>query len=56
MVIGGICGELANSAIAVVAVAAWLQKPVERLLLDFLDFKGSLRELRARTLGTARAR
>jgi len=54
MVLGGICGELANSSIVVVAVAAWLEKPVGRLLHDFLDLKGSLRELYARTAGAVR--
>jgi hypothetical protein len=56
MVIGGICGELANSAIAIAVVASWLGKPVTQLLLDLLDFKGSLSDLFTRAAAALRTR
>jgi O-antigen/teichoic acid export membrane protein len=50
MVLGGIGGEVINSAVVVVAVSYWLNKPVQSLLGDFFDFKGSLGQLRAKSL------
>jgi O-antigen/teichoic acid export membrane protein len=50
MVLGGIGGEVINSAVVIVAVSYWLNKPVQSLLGDFFDFKGSLGQLRAKSL------
>jgi O-antigen/teichoic acid export membrane protein len=50
MVLGGIGGEVINSAVVIVAVSYWLDKPVQSLLGDFFDFKGSLGQLRAKSL------
>jgi O-antigen/teichoic acid export membrane protein len=50
MVLGGITGELANSAIVLVAIAYWLHKPPHVLVLDFLNFRNSISELRVRSV------
>ena len=50
MVLGGIGGEVINSAVVIVAVSYWLNRPLLGLLADFVDFKGSLGQLRAKSL------
>jgi O-antigen/teichoic acid export membrane protein len=50
MVLGGIVGEIINSAVVIVAVSYWLNKPPQSLLGDFFDFKGSFSQLRAKSL------
>jgi Na+-driven multidrug efflux pump len=55
MVLGGIIGEIANSAIAISAVATWLGKPLRTFIADFLDFKGTTSELVSRMRGAPRS-
>ena len=50
MVLGGIAGEIINSAIVIVAVAAWLRLPLRDLLTNLFNFKGSFEEVRAKSL------
>lgn len=50
MVLGGIGGEVINSAVVIVAVSYWLNKPLRGLLADFFNFKDSLGQLRAKSV------
>jgi O-antigen/teichoic acid export membrane protein len=50
MVLGGIGGEIINSAVVIVAVSYWLNKPLRGLLADFFNFNDSLSQLRAKSL------
>lgn len=50
MVLGGIAGEIINSAIVIVTVAYWLHKPLRNLLGNLFNFKGSFEEVRAKSL------
>jgi O-antigen/teichoic acid export membrane protein len=50
MVLGGIAGEVINSAIVIVAVAQWLHLPRQNLAGNLFNFKGSFEEVRAKSL------
>lgn len=51
MVVGGIAGEIVNSAIVIVAVAYWLHEPARHLLGSLFNFRVSYGVLRAKSLG-----
>jgi Na+-driven multidrug efflux pump len=46
MVLGGIVGEVANSVVVIFSVASWLGQSADKLLADFLNFRGSMRVIR----------
>lgn len=49
MVVGGIVGELVNSAIVIVALAHWLRKPTAALISSFADLPSTFSELKYRS-------
>jgi O-antigen/teichoic acid export membrane protein len=51
MVLGGLTGEIANSAAILVKASRWLQKPFTALAEDLLSFRSSMAELRTRSQG-----